>query len=216
MAQLGSARGGPGRTGEGPDVAHVPDGLPRLGAGAHLFPEAGACLMEYVSVLAGERFGDSPPCTDPALAMVARLVNDASTDAGRPALARLAPALAGAPPAGPVGGAAVALAALTAACGSAGEPAVLVRYRERARRRLERVTRSGSRAALARWTDPLYRLGPAQHRLGTAALLLRALPLERRDPALHGMLAAALTALPVAPVAPGVQLPAGRAITRTG
>jgi hypothetical protein len=32
--------------------------------------------MEYVSVLAGERWSDSPRCTDPVLAAVARTVND--------------------------------------------------------------------------------------------------------------------------------------------
>jgi len=47
--------------------------------------------MEYVSVLAGERFSDHPPCTHPTLARLARQVNDAATDTGRPRLARLAP-----------------------------------------------------------------------------------------------------------------------------
>src|SRR5688572_25378214 len=72
----------------------VPDGLPRLQAGAHLLPEDGACLMEYVSVLAGTRFSDHPSCTDPTLADLSRLVNDASSDEGRPLLAAFAPALA--------------------------------------------------------------------------------------------------------------------------
>jgi hypothetical protein len=46
--------------------------------------------MEYASVLAGERFSDSPRCTDPVLAAVARCVNDYSTDAARQRLAPLA------------------------------------------------------------------------------------------------------------------------------
>jgi hypothetical protein len=36
--------------------------------------------MEYVSVLAGERFGDRPRCTHPALALLARMVNDETLD----------------------------------------------------------------------------------------------------------------------------------------
>ena len=50
--------------------------------------------MEYVSVLAGAPFSDHPRGTDPTLAALARLVNDACTDAGRPLLAALAPQLA--------------------------------------------------------------------------------------------------------------------------
>src|SRR4051794_10030564 len=48
-----------------------PDGLPDIQAGAHVVPEAGACLMEYVSVLAGSPFGAHPRCTAPPLAPVA-------------------------------------------------------------------------------------------------------------------------------------------------
>jgi hypothetical protein len=68
----------------------VPDGLPVLGAGAHLAPEDGVCLMEYVSVLAGQRFTDSPRCTGPTLAFLARLVNDTVDDGDRGLLAPLA------------------------------------------------------------------------------------------------------------------------------
>jgi hypothetical protein len=61
----------------------VPDFLPILSAGAHEDPSEGACLMEYVSLLAGEEFGDSPSCTHPVLARAARTVNDALPDADR-------------------------------------------------------------------------------------------------------------------------------------
>jgi len=73
----------------------MPAGLPALPTGRHRDPEQGSCLMEYVSVLAGERFSDHPPCTHPTLARLARQVNDAATDTGRPRLARLAPGLIG-------------------------------------------------------------------------------------------------------------------------
>jgi hypothetical protein len=52
--------------------------------------------MEYVSVLAGVPFTDHPKCTHPALAALARLVNDSIVDEEiRRGLARLAPDLIG-------------------------------------------------------------------------------------------------------------------------
>lgn len=67
----------------------VPDFLPTLSAGAHE-PHAGeACLMEYVSLLAGEPWSDRPECTHPVLAHEARTVNDLLTDRDRPRLVPL-------------------------------------------------------------------------------------------------------------------------------
>ena len=68
-------------------MAKMPTALPILAAGRHRSPRHGACLMEYTSVLAGERFSDSPHCTDPVLAAVARAVNDYSSDASRQRIA---------------------------------------------------------------------------------------------------------------------------------
>jgi hypothetical protein len=68
-------------------MAKMPTALPILGAGHHRSPRHGACLMEYTSVLAGERFSDSPRCTDPVLAAVARAVNDYSGEASRQRIA---------------------------------------------------------------------------------------------------------------------------------
>jgi hypothetical protein len=53
----------------------LPAGVSILDAGRHQRPEAGACLMEYVSVLSGEPWSDHPWCTQPLLAAVARAVN---------------------------------------------------------------------------------------------------------------------------------------------
>ncbi|MGB9280727.1 MAG: hypothetical protein WCB57_11700 [Pseudonocardiaceae bacterium] len=73
-----------------------PDGLPMLDRGAHRSPDRGACVMEYVSVLAGTSFSDHPRCTHPALAQLARVVNDEIVDpATRSRLAVLAPDLIG-------------------------------------------------------------------------------------------------------------------------
>jgi hypothetical protein len=68
-------------------------GLPQLAAGKHSGPEQGACLMEYVSVLAGQRFTDRPRCTPAAVAVVARRVNDAVGESARHRLVRWAPEL---------------------------------------------------------------------------------------------------------------------------
>jgi hypothetical protein len=77
-------------------VGRRPDGLPMLDRGGHRSPDQGACLMEYVSVLAGTRFSDHPRCTHPALAQLARVVNDEVVDpAPRSRLAVLAPDLIG-------------------------------------------------------------------------------------------------------------------------
>ncbi len=74
----------------------VPDQLPLLTRGWHRGPEDGACVMEYVSVLAGGRFTDHPRCTPPALAALARLVNDRIVDDSvRSQLALLAPDMIG-------------------------------------------------------------------------------------------------------------------------
>src|SRR3954470_10933146 len=71
-------------------MAKMPTALPILAAGRHRSPRHGACLMEYTSVLAGERFSDAPRCTDPVLAAIARAVNDYSRDASRQRIAPLA------------------------------------------------------------------------------------------------------------------------------
>jgi hypothetical protein len=68
----------------------IPDSMPVLSRGKHRKPRNGACLMEYVSVLAGGPFSDAPRCTDPTLAAVARAVNDYSGDEMRQRLAVLA------------------------------------------------------------------------------------------------------------------------------
>jgi hypothetical protein len=51
--------------------------------------------MELASYLAGERWSDHPACTHSLLASVARLVNDYTSDEGRPRLAELIPSVIG-------------------------------------------------------------------------------------------------------------------------
>jgi hypothetical protein len=65
-----------------------------IGAGAHLSPDEGFCLMEAVSVYAHQPWSDSPACTHPLVAHVARLVNDMSSETGRQPLLEYVPVLA--------------------------------------------------------------------------------------------------------------------------
>ena len=143
------AHGAFDRVGPGPGDpgAAVPDGLPMLSAGRHRGPERGSCVMEYVSVLAGEPWSDHPRCTDPALAELARRVNDDVRTDARPALAALAPGLAGA-----VGARAATDVVVAAVAGvgleRAPDDAVLSRVRGRA---LARLARERAGAGLPRF-----------------------------------------------------------------
>lgn len=71
------------------------DALPMLGRGKHRNPKKGACFMELASFLAGERWSDHPQCTHPLLAMLARAVNDLTSDHHRPRLAPMIPSVIG-------------------------------------------------------------------------------------------------------------------------
>lgn len=69
--------------------------LPRLSPGRHRNPKRGACLMEYASFLAGERWSDHPACTHPVLAALARGVNDLISAEARDSLLPMVPRLIG-------------------------------------------------------------------------------------------------------------------------
>src|SRR5258708_2340208 len=58
----------------------IPDSLPVISAGSHKSAAEGACVMEYVSMLAGEAFSDYPACTHRALARAAQIANDGLPD----------------------------------------------------------------------------------------------------------------------------------------
>jgi len=73
----------------------VPDAIPVLSRGKHRSPRSGACFMEFASYLAGEKWSDHPSCTHPALASLARAVNDTTTDRGRSELTILIPSVVG-------------------------------------------------------------------------------------------------------------------------
>ncbi|MCL3862872.1 hypothetical protein [Actinotalea sp. K2] len=77
------------------DMSRAPEGLPLLDRGRHHDVHEGACFMEIAGVLAGEPWSDSPECTHPLLAHLARLVNDLTTDDARSRLAPLVPSVIG-------------------------------------------------------------------------------------------------------------------------
>jgi hypothetical protein len=79
----------------------MPVGLPVLAAGVHRSETDGACLLEFVSVLAGEPFSVHPSCVHPVLAAIVRTADSHVSEARRPALAVIAPDLIGTRGAGP-------------------------------------------------------------------------------------------------------------------
>ncbi len=86
-----------------------------LSPGKHRNSRQGACFMEMVSYLAGERWSDHPKCTHPLVASVARMVNDNTTDANRTRLAALIPSVIGLTTSDPRADARIALRCATAA-----------------------------------------------------------------------------------------------------
>lgn len=66
-----------------------------LGRGAHTSPRNGCNVLEYASVLAGERWDSRPQSVHPALAHVADIVNDQMSDDRRRLLTPVAPWLLG-------------------------------------------------------------------------------------------------------------------------
>lgn len=73
----------------------IPDFMPVISAGGHSDPRQGACVMEYISLLAGEDWSDEPTCTHPLLSSMARAVNDRLCHDHRQLLIPLIPRLMG-------------------------------------------------------------------------------------------------------------------------
>lgn len=69
--------------------------LPLLSRGKHRRPRNGACVMEYTSYLAGEKWSDHPACTHPLLGELARQVNDFISGEARQSLVELVPDMIG-------------------------------------------------------------------------------------------------------------------------
>ncbi|GAA4907598.1 hypothetical protein EV188_107145 [Actinomycetospora succinea] len=160
-------------------MPRLPDGEPvRLDPGNHDDPGAGRCLMEHVSVLAGEPFRAWPRCTHPAVAALATQVNDRCSPEGRAALLGRAEALARADSDDPA--LTWRLVALTAEATLVTRP-----YDRGATRRLARARRSRRL-----WGTALP--GPLARRLPRWALVSCGLAaLDELVAALHGLVAVA-------------------------
>ena len=63
--------------------------------GSHQDPDSGLCLLEAVSLFAGEKHTDHPKCVSPLLANVGIRLNDRATDAQRQDLKRFIPLVVG-------------------------------------------------------------------------------------------------------------------------
>jgi hypothetical protein len=166
--------------------AGIPDSLPVPGRFAHLHPEDGACLMEAAALLAPGRFTDSPAGTHPALAALARVVNDSVGDEARHALWPLAADLADARPAerdyAPLlVGAVVDAARLV-------RPASrrLARHGRACRGRAQKLAHAPAAGPAARITDLLWWRGPGRRHLEQALGVLCGAP--DADQRLSGLL----------------------------
>lgn len=67
----------------------------KVNVGRHKPGSGHACVMEYVSILSGEPFTDTPACTDSVLAAAARSVNDWLSDDERDEMTAFIPRLVG-------------------------------------------------------------------------------------------------------------------------
>jgi hypothetical protein len=117
--------------------------------------------MEYVSLLAGQRFSDDPLCTHRALASLARLVNDhIGNDEVRAGLAELAPDLLVLGGRDPLVRCAVLLRCLDTAAGLAPLPMDAVRWRAATDARAQGLRDGG------RWFRVGVRFGELLHPTG--------------------------------------------------
>lgn len=135
-----------------------PDGMPVLSRGRHSRAEEGACLMEYVSVIAGEPFSDHPQCVEPLLVRLAWAVNDSAPPSVRETLVHFAPRLIGTRNDSPFIAPTLLAACIDAVASAVDleQDAFLVAARARAERRLSRLEQRSS-GRRVRWSDKRYR-----------------------------------------------------------
>ena len=188
-------------------------GPPYLTADAHLTPEDGTCLMEAVSAAAGLRWSDSPPCTHPLLAHLARLVNDAMSDSARQQLGGLVPDLVTAS-ADDSATTARASAHVAIACTEQAlqiRPTPLLGHLHRvataALRHEQGSTARSAHPMLVRFRRRVFLQGPASRAVEQSVEACRRLPAAERDAALALLLRNGLTAV----VTARRRVPAGRA-----
>ncbi|MFF6914049.1 hypothetical protein [Streptomyces sp. NPDC012466] len=166
----------PGRRASVGSPAGVPDGFPVPGRFAHLHPADGACLMEAAALLASGRFTDSPAGTHPALAALARVVNDSVSDGARHALWPLAADLADARPADRGYGPLLVGTVVDAARRVCPASRRLARHGRACRRRTNRLAHAPAVGRAGRVADLLWWRGPGRRHLEHALRMLCAAP----------------------------------------
>ncbi|MGW0291025.1 hypothetical protein [Streptomyces tuirus] len=166
----------PGRGASVGSPAGVPDSLPVPGRFAHLHPDDGACLMEAAAVLSPGRFTDSPAGTHPALAALARVVNDSVGDDARRALWPLAAELAAARPAGRDYAPLLVGAVVDAARLARPASRRAARHGRACRARAARLAHASPGGPAARIGDLLWWRGPGRRHLEQALGVLCAAP----------------------------------------
>lgn len=166
----------PGRRASLESPAALPAGLPMPGRFAHLHPDDGACLMEAAGLLATGRFTDSPAGTHPALAALARVVNDSVGDDARHALWPLAADLADARPTGRDHPPLLVGTVVDAARRVRPASRRLERSGRACRRRAERLADAPAGGPGGRIADLLWWRGPGRRRLEQALRVLCAAP----------------------------------------
>jgi hypothetical protein len=178
--------------------------VPTLSKHAHLSPDDGICMIELVSILAGEPFSGHPRCTDPTLATIGRVVNDDLSHAARQALVPLAAGLVGrrgdARQLAPV----LVQQCLTVAAKHPTKRLPVLRRHQRRAAHWGTFLRRHPRR-LGRLGGAVYRRGPAQHAITAMVLHLRQVPPAERDAALREVLDAAIAATPL--LSPHNQMP---------
>lgn len=74
---------------------NIPDYIPVLTHGGHADPSQGACVMEMVSFITGEKWTDHPRTVYSAIAEIARSTNDFVSDDNRSLIADMIPRFIG-------------------------------------------------------------------------------------------------------------------------
>lgn len=167
----------------------------RLSQGTHLSPQDGVCLMEYVSVVAGESFSPEPECTEPAVVLVAGMVNDLMSASARDALVDLVPQLLSARVAGQELTSQVVVAVTATALRLGGPDWRLARHHARATGRLSSRGDVRPSRVVVRLSDLAYKRGGARHGLTRAVAHVLRLPPHEHDAALRSLLESAVGAV---------------------
>jgi hypothetical protein len=132
--------------------------MPVLSRGRHARAEEGACLMEYVSVIAGETFTDHPVCVEPLLVRLSWAVNDTAPQPVRASLVHFAPRLVGTKNDSPYTAPTLLSSCIDCVAREVGleQDAFLVAARARANRRLAKLDQRAA-GRRVRWADKRYR-----------------------------------------------------------